>query len=139
MACIISDGTFQLSGSYLERLVHRAIDKQSLNALSCFQAGQLFARLSGERHEILHLTMKLLKRACKLDASSSTFRAELGHQQRLLGSYDPAIIEYQHAIRLDETNIAAVYGMIHCQILKKDIENAAQQVEFLSLVQDSNH
>ncbi|RHY26925.1 hypothetical protein DYB32_007158 [Aphanomyces invadans] len=70
-------------------------------------------------------------------ANSSTFRAERGYQRSLMGDYSEAIESYKEALKLDESNESALHGLIYCQIKLGQVDDAAQQMEFLSVIQES--
>ncbi|POM60252.1 hypothetical protein PHPALM_30915 [Phytophthora palmivora] len=44
---------------------------------------------------------------------------------------------YKEALKLDESNEMALHGMIYCQIKLGQLEDASQQMEFLSVIQES--
>ena len=79
----------------------------------------------------------MLQRAISLEPLNSAFSAELGYQQTLAGDYNGAMGSYREAAGLDESNVAALHGMILCQVHKGLLADAEQQMEFLSVIQDS--
>ena len=44
---------------------------------------------------------------------------------------------YRNAMKLDETSVAALTGIIRCQLVEGQLEDAAQQLEFLKEIQES--
>ena len=44
---------------------------------------------------------------------------------------------YRAAMKLDETSVVALTGVIHCQLLEGQLEDAEQQLEFLNEIQAS--
>lgn len=95
------------------------------------------ARVSDRDSEVLQCSLALMEHAIQLSPDSGAFRAERGYQRALLGDYGEAIESYKEALKLDESNEMALHGMIYCQIKLGQLEDAAQQMEFLSVIQES--
>ena len=53
-----------------------------------------------------------------------------------MGKYKEAIQAYKEALRLNESNEHALYGLIYCQIKHGSLEDAKQQMEFLNVIQE---
>lgn len=51
--------------------------------------------------------------------------------------YSAAIDSYKAAIKIDESNESALHGMIFCQMKQGQLDDAAQQLEFLTVIQES--
>jgi len=102
-----------------------------------FRFARPFARLAGGHSQLLNLTLTLMQRARTINPMSSEYAAEQGYQFRVLGDYARAMECFKEAARLDEANMDAIVGMLHCQILQGKIEDAESQLEFLSVVQQS--
>ena len=134
---LLSLGDISQTESVLKILVPQMLETESSNAYLQAKTSQLFARLSRQSKDILHFSVRLMAHACDIDASCSSYYAELGFQRCLLGAYSDASKDFQHAIELDEANISALYGSIRVQILTGNLDDAEQQIEFLSLVQDN--
>jgi len=137
----------------MNNLVHESLPKEAAAKLSelidsldrmepknpdlFFRFSQPFARLAGGHPQVLNLTLTLVQRARTINPMSSEYAAEAGYQQRLLGDYNRAVDSFKEAARLDEGNMNAIQGMIHCQLLQGNVEDAEAQLEFLSMVQQS--
>ena len=53
------------------------------------------------------------------------------------GKHREAMRCYRNAMKLDETSVAALTGIIRCQLVEGQLEDAAQQLEFLKEIQES--
>ncbi|EGZ21563.1 hypothetical protein PHYSODRAFT_491661 [Phytophthora sojae] len=95
------------------------------------------ARVSDRDSEVLQCSLGLIEHAIQLNPDSGAFRAERGYQRGLLGDYAEAMESYKEALKLDESNEMALHGMIYCQIKLGQLEDASQQMEFLSVIQES--
>lgn len=95
------------------------------------------ARLSDRNAEVLQCNLALMEQAVQLNPESGVFRAERGYQRSLLEDYPEAMESYKEALKLDESNEVALHGLIYCQIKLGQLEDASQQMEFLSVIQES--
>jgi len=121
-----------------QRLLMSLSRNEPNNAKIHFEMSRLFARLSGRNRELLQMTVKLVSNACELEPKNSEYVAEKGYQYRLMGNYGMALDTYKDASRIDESNVEASYGMIYCQLMQGQVEDAEQQLEFLSVIQGSD-
>lgn len=95
------------------------------------------ARLSDRNPEVLQCNLALMEQAVHLNPESGVFRAERGYQRSLLEDYPEAMESYKEALKLDESNEIALHGLIYCQIKLGQLDDASQQMEFLSVIQES--
>ncbi|RLN44133.1 hypothetical protein BBJ28_00010612 [Nothophytophthora sp. Chile5] len=95
------------------------------------------ARVSDRDPEVLQCSLALVEHAIQLNPDRGAFRAERGYQRSLLGDFAEAMESYKEALKLDEANETALHGLIYCQIKLGQLEDAAQQMEFLSVIQES--
>ncbi|RLN88750.1 hypothetical protein BBJ28_00009806 [Nothophytophthora sp. Chile5] len=95
------------------------------------------ARVSDRDPEVLQCSLALVEHAIQLNPDRGAFRAERGYQRGLLGDFAEAMESYKEALKLDEANETALHGLIYCQIKLGQLEDAAQQMEFLSVIQES--
>ena len=77
------------------------------------------------------MTIKMLNTARDLEPQNSVYTSEEGYQHRLMGNYGTALDTYRDASRLNESNVDASIGMIYCQLMQGQVEDATQQLEFL--------
>lgn len=103
-------------------------------SLSC---AQLFSRLAGRHKAILNITTAMVKRAADACPDQAKYLTELGYQQMLLGELTKAEQTFHEAVAKDETDVRALYGIIHCRVQEGNLDDAEEQLEFLSEIQVS--
>ncbi|KFQ72482.1 Tetratricopeptide repeat protein 21B, partial [Phaethon lepturus] len=96
-----------------------------------------FSRTCGRNQLILQHTQTLVERASDLAPDNAEFATELGYQMILQGKVKDALKWYKTAMSLDETSVSALTGIIHCQLIQGQLEDAEQQLEFLNEIQQS--
>ncbi|XP_039350644.1 tetratricopeptide repeat protein 21B isoform X4 [Mauremys reevesii] len=96
-----------------------------------------FSRTCGRNHLILQQTQILVERAFDMASHDSEIATELGYQMILQGKVKEALKWYKTAMVLDETSVSALTGIIRCQIIEGQLEDADQQLEFLNEIQQS--
>uniref|UniRef100_A0A8C3RN42 Tetratricopeptide repeat protein 21B n=1 Tax=Chelydra serpentina TaxID=8475 RepID=A0A8C3RN42_CHESE len=82
-------------------------------------------------------SIHLFERAFDLASHDSEIATELGYQMILQGKVKEALKWYKTAMVLDETSVSALTGIIRCQIIEGQLEDADQQLEFLNEIQQS--
>ncbi|XP_069503848.1 tetratricopeptide repeat protein 21A isoform X2 [Ambystoma mexicanum] len=95
------------------------------------------SRLCGKNQPILQQIHSFTERAFKMAPANAEFAAELAYQNILQGKVKEASALYSAAMKLDESSVAALTGIIWCQILEGQLDEAEQQLEFLREVQQS--
>ena len=95
------------------------------------------SRLSGGNAGVLGACSQMLERARRLQPEDVATLNEAAMQQQLGGDYKAAIGSYRHAAQIDERDgtlddLSSLYGTIHCQLLDHQLNEAAQQLEFLN-------
>ncbi|NWY76297.1 TT21B protein, partial [Erithacus rubecula] len=96
-----------------------------------------FSRTCGRNQLILQHTQTLVQRAFDLAPDNAEFATELGYQMILQGKAKEALKWYKTAMTLDETSVSALTGIIRCQLIQGQLEDAEQQLEFLNEIQQS--
>ncbi|XP_068223465.1 tetratricopeptide repeat protein 21B-like [Palaemon carinicauda] len=120
------------------RSLYSEMDKSEPNNASLFiHMAQLFSRLCGRNRLILEETFMMASKAAKIDTSSAEYLTEVGYQCLLQGRNKEATKYYKNATKLDESSVAALTGIISCQLLEGQVYMAEQQLEFLKEVQRS--
>lgn len=104
--------------------------------LYCHMA-QVFSRLCGRHPLILQQTHTLTERAVSIENNNADFVNEMGSQLLMAGKTRDAMKCYRNAMKLDETSVLALTGIIRCQLLEDQVDEAAQQIEFLNEIQQS--
>uniref|UniRef100_A0A8C6WI64 Tetratricopeptide repeat protein 21B n=1 Tax=Neogobius melanostomus TaxID=47308 RepID=A0A8C6WI64_9GOBI len=91
----------------------------------------------GRNEKVLEQTFKMVEKAFSVGSGDADFATEMGYQMLLLGKTKEAIKWYKNAMSLDETSVAALTGIIHCQLIEGQLQDAEQQLEFLTEIQQS--
>ncbi|XP_068940430.1 tetratricopeptide repeat protein 21A isoform X2 [Petaurus breviceps papuanus] len=95
----------------------------------------VISRLCGKHQIILQQIYSFIERTFMAAPSDAQFANELGYQLILQERVKEASLWYAEAMKLDESSISALTGIIWCQILEGNLEEAEQQLEFLKEVQ----
>eukprot|EP00741_Cyanophora_paradoxa_P023819 tig00021623_g23008.t1 len=115
-----------------------AIDRlEPKNAILYTTVARPLARIAGRNAAVLQHTEAMLDRARKISPDSAEVLTEYATQLLMTGNLQEAAKAFRQASKVDETSTGALYGVIKCQILSGSLEDAAQQLEFLSEIQQS--
>ncbi|XP_068876877.1 tetratricopeptide repeat protein 21B isoform X2 [Aphelocoma coerulescens] len=96
-----------------------------------------FSRTCGRNQLILQHTQTLVEKAFDLASDNAEFATELGYQMILQGKMKEALKWYKTAMTLDETSVSALTGIIRCQLIQGQLEDAEEQLEFLNEIEQS--
>ncbi|XP_030641842.1 tetratricopeptide repeat protein 21B [Chanos chanos] len=96
-----------------------------------------FTRVCGRAERVLQQTHAMVERAFSQASADSDLATELGYQLVLLGRVKEAMKCYKTAMTLDESSVSALIGIIRCQLMEGHLEDAEQQLEFLTEIQHS--
>ncbi|KAJ0406797.1 hypothetical protein ATCC90586_000850 [Pythium insidiosum] len=131
------DGQPRTAAQRIRELLDALKKAEPSNPALYYEIAKCNARLSDRHEEVLQCNLALIEQAVALDPDSGVFRAERGYQRALLEDYTEAMESYKEALKLDESNEMALHGLIDCQIKLGQLEDAAQQMEFLAVIQES--
>lgn len=114
----------------------KALDaRENRNAHLFFTCSQCFARLCGGNLQILALTKKLVDLALQLQPNNADYLSEAAFQQLLCGELKSAHATYKKASTVGDGSVVPLMGLIKCTILAGKLEDAQQQVDFLTEIQ----
>ncbi|KAI4553985.1 hypothetical protein MJT46_016165 [Ovis ammon polii x Ovis aries] len=122
---------------------HRILEKDQSNIDACqILAVHELARegnmtVCGRHQGILQLVCSFIERTFMATSSDARMATELGYLFILQDQVKEASLWYSQAMKLDESSVAALTGIIWCQILDGHLEEAEHQLEFLKEVQQS--
>ncbi|EPY80279.1 tetratricopeptide repeat protein 21B [Camelus ferus] len=131
------EGDLEKAATKLENLENALDVMEPQNAQLFYRITIAFSRTCGRSELILQKTQTLLEKAFSLTPQQSEFAAELGYQKILQGNVKEAWKWYKTAMTLDETSVSALIGLIQCQLIEGQLQEADQQLEFLSEIQQS--
>uniref|UniRef100_A0A4W5LJJ5 Tetratricopeptide repeat domain 21B n=1 Tax=Hucho hucho TaxID=62062 RepID=A0A4W5LJJ5_9TELE len=122
-----------------QRLLQR--DKNNLEALRMLALHSLCREGDitecGRNEKVIQQTHIMVDRAFSQAQGDSDLATELGYQLVLQGRIKEAMKWYKTAMTLDETSVSALTGIIRCQLIEGNLEDAEQQLEFLTEIQQS--
>ncbi|XP_006201152.2 tetratricopeptide repeat protein 21B [Vicugna pacos] len=130
------EGDLEKAATKLGNLENALDVMEPQNAQLFYRITIAFSRMCGRSELILQKTQTLLEKAFSL-TQQSEFAAELGYQKILQGNVKEASKWYKTAMTLDETSVSALIGLIQCQLIEGQLQEADQQLEFLSEIQQS--
>ncbi|KAF7482471.1 tetratricopeptide repeat protein 21B [Marmota monax] len=131
------EGDIEKASSKLENL-GRALDAmEPQNAQLFYKMTIAFSRTCGRSQLILQKIQTLLEKSFSLSPQQSEFATELGYQMILQGKIKEALKWYKTAMTLNETSVSALVGFIRCQLIEGQLQDADQQLEFFSEIQQS--
>ncbi|CAJ1365471.1 unnamed protein product [Effrenium voratum] len=102
--------------------------------LSC---AQLFSRLAGRHKSILNITFSMMKRVTDAAPEQAKYLTELGYQYMMQAELSKAEQTFHSAVAKDETDVRALFGIINCRVQEGSLDDAEEQLEFLSEIQIS--
>ncbi|XP_066301202.1 tetratricopeptide repeat protein 21B-like [Branchiostoma lanceolatum] len=131
------EGSYSEASNKLGELIQYLDRFEPQNPYLYMDMSQAFCRLAGRNIQVLQQTFTMVDRALGMAQNSAEIATELGYEFLLQGKIREAVKCYRNAMKLDETSVAALTGIIKCQLLDGQLEDAEQQLEFLNEIQQS--
>nr|XP_019582896.1 PREDICTED: tetratricopeptide repeat protein 21B isoform X1 [Rhinolophus sinicus] len=131
------EGDIKKAATALESLGNALDAMEPQNGQLFYKITIAFSRTCGRSQLILQKIQTLLERAFSLTPQQSEYATELGYQMILQGKVKEALKWYKTAMTLDETSVSALIGFIRCQLIEEQLQDADQQLEFLSEIEQS--
>ncbi|XP_012885344.1 PREDICTED: tetratricopeptide repeat protein 21B isoform X1 [Dipodomys ordii] len=131
------EGDMEKASTKLEHLGNALNTMEPQNAQLFYKITLAFSRTCGRNPLILQKIQTFLDRAFNLAPHQPEIATELGYQMIFQGKVKEAWRWYKTAMTLNETSISAVTGLIRCQLIEGQLEDADQQLEFFSEFQQS--
>ncbi|XP_054978983.1 tetratricopeptide repeat protein 21B [Sorex araneus] len=131
------EGNIEKAATKLGNLENALDAMEPQNGELFYKITMAFSRTCGRNQLILQKIQSFLEKAFSLTPQQSEVASELGHQMILQGKIKEALKWYKTAMTLDETSVSALIGFIRCQLIEGQIQDADQQLEFLSEIQQS--
>ncbi|CAH1774388.1 unnamed protein product [Owenia fusiformis] len=131
------EGNYQEAAEKLADLLQDMDRNEPQNGQLFYEMSQVFCRLCGRNSAVLQQTFFMCERAVGLDNSNADFVTEMGYEYFIQGKIRDATKCYRNAMKLDETSVQALTGIIQCQLTDNQLEDASQQLEFLNEIQQS--
>eukprot|EP00105_Crassostrea_gigas_P034704 XP_019918852.1 PREDICTED: tetratricopeptide repeat protein 21B isoform X2 [Crassostrea gigas] len=102
-----------------------------------YHMAQIFSRICGRNALVLQQTYTLVERSVQQDPENTEYINELGFQLLLQGKVKDAMKCYRNAMKINDTSVQSLTGIIRCQLIENQLDDAAQQLDFLQEVQQS--
>ncbi|XP_066900632.1 tetratricopeptide repeat protein 21A isoform X6 [Kogia breviceps] len=131
------EGNITTAAEHVRNLIKALETREPQNPSLHLKKILVVGRLSGRHQAILQLVCSFLERTFMATSSYAHLATELGYLFILQDQVKEASLWYSEAMKLDESSMAALTGVIWCQILDGHLEEAEHQLEFLKEVQQS--
>ncbi|XP_062848130.1 tetratricopeptide repeat protein 21B [Trichomycterus rosablanca] len=95
------------------------------------------SRLCGHNKEVVQMLASFVQRSVSRAPDDSAMASELGYLLTLQHKYKDAHRWYSKALNIDQSSVAALVGIIRCQLMDGRVEEAAQQLEFYHEMEQS--
>ncbi|KAM9601421.1 tetratricopeptide repeat protein 21A isoform 2-T2 [Trichechus inunguis] len=131
------DGSLTKAAEHVRNLIKALEMREPQNPSLHLKKILVISRLCGRQQAILRLVCSFMERIFLANPSHTHVATELGYLFILQDQVKEASLWYSEAMKLDESSIASLTGIIWCQILEGHLEEAEHQLEFLKEVQQS--
>ncbi|XP_048474316.1 tetratricopeptide repeat protein 21B-like [Rhincodon typus] len=121
--------------NYVKQLISALEKREPQNPKLYQRVAVLLSRLCGRNQTILDQTYSLVERSLYMAPTDAEIATELGFQLFLQDKLRDAVKQYTDAMKLSETNMPALTGVIQAEIILGHLEDAEQQLELLKEVQ----
>ncbi|XP_012284222.1 tetratricopeptide repeat protein 21B isoform X2 [Orussus abietinus] len=137
---VCKDGDYGEGLKQVQLFLRNLILSEPRNADVLIGNVQLFSRISGRDMGILGELSRIVEKSLQQVPQNSDLMVELGNQYVFLGKIKDAEHWYRSTVRIDESSIAALMGLAHCQLMDTSpgaIDLARQQIDFLVEIQSN--
>ncbi|CAD5116982.1 DgyrCDS5817 [Dimorphilus gyrociliatus] len=131
------EGNYEEAGNLIGELLGHMERTEPKNAYLFNEYSKTFSRLSGRSPHILQQTYALQEKAVSIQNTKSEYLNELGLQMFMQGRVKDSLKCYRNAMKYDENSVAALTGVIRCQLQEDQLNDASQQLEFLNEIQQN--
>ncbi|XP_069585880.1 tetratricopeptide repeat protein 21A isoform X1 [Ranitomeya imitator] len=135
--CLTREGDGAKALDYVKELISALETSEPRNSVLHFQKLLVLCNLCGRNKSILQEIFGFCERTYRVSPEEAALATELGNQLLYLGNVAKAASWYSSAMALDGNHVEALIGIIWCQVLQDNLEEAEQQLDFLREVQQS--
>ncbi|XP_075683454.1 tetratricopeptide repeat protein 21A [Rhinoderma darwinii] len=135
--CLTREGNVPKALTHVKELISALEILEPRNPVLHFHKLLVICNLCGRSKLILQEISAFCERAYRISPERAELATELGNQQMYQGNVTKAASWYSTAMKLDGNHVEALIGIIWCQILQDNLEEAGQQLDFLREVQQS--
>ncbi|KAK3551904.1 hypothetical protein QTP70_031550 [Hemibagrus guttatus] len=124
------DGNREKVKEYLQLLLNAVEVTEPSNPSLHMEVTMPISRLSGHNKDVVQMLTSFLQRCVSRAPEDSAIISELGYLLTLQHRYKEAHKWYTTALNIDSESVAAISGMIRCELMDGQVEKAAEQLEF---------
>ncbi|XP_063781238.1 tetratricopeptide repeat protein 21A [Pseudophryne corroboree] len=135
--CLTREGNVPKALNHVKELISSLENLEPRNPVLHFQKLLVVCNLCGRNQSILQEISGFCERTYRISPEHAELATELGNQLMHQGNVTQAASWYSNAMKLDGSNIDALIGIIWCQVLQDNCDEAEQQLDFLREVQQS--
>jgi tetratricopeptide repeat protein 21B len=121
----------------LAKLIEQIDESEPHGYKIYLSSARTFLRLCGSHHLVLRQCLTLLERSYSVKNSIEAI-TEQAYLNIILGNFSHALSIYKNCLSVDQGNIPALLGMVHCMLKINRTKEATQQLEFLNELQASS-
>eukprot|EP00960_Hanusia_phi_P051084 760590-Hanusia_phi.AAC.2 len=130
---LVKESKFSVASQRIGELFEIIKECEPYNPEIICTCASVFSRLCARNATILNQLYEILWKVIEMERTT-VYMAELAYEYFLISNYKEALQRYQEAYNLDELNMNAAYWKIICQIFLGELDEAAQQFEFLNAI-----
>lgn len=138
MHAFTQDGHVDEAVQKFEDLYDSIIHREPNSAEIQFKTAELFSRICCRHQKAIQLCQGLLERATSLEPTNAKYFCELGHILTMAGQYQSAMKMFKESSRKDSQSFNALEGMILCQLIEGQLDDAEAQIELLGVMHGSD-
>ncbi|XP_072268672.1 tetratricopeptide repeat protein 21A [Pyxicephalus adspersus] len=131
------EGNIPKALTYVKDLISALEMTEPRNPVLYFEKFRVISNLCGRNLSILQEISAFCERTYRKSSEHAELAADLGKLHMYQGNVTEAANWYSAAMKLDVNHVEALTGIIWCQILQNNLEDAEQQLDFLREVQQS--
>ncbi|XP_069814949.1 tetratricopeptide repeat protein 21A isoform X2 [Dendropsophus ebraccatus] len=135
--CLTREGNVPKALNHVKELISALETLEPRNPVLHFQKLLVICNLCGRNMSILQEIYGFCERTYRVSPEQAELATELGNQLMYQGNVTKASSWYSTAMKIDGNHVEALIGIIWCQILQDNLEEAEQQLDFLREVQQS--
>ncbi|XP_054643710.1 tetratricopeptide repeat protein 21B isoform X1 [Dunckerocampus dactyliophorus] len=135
--CLCKNGDIAESTKHLSNITSSLDAREPHNPELAYRTSLAFSRVCARNEKVLEQVFRMVEKAFSAAPGNSDIATELGYLLVLQGRIKEAMKWYKTAMTLDETSLSALTGIIRCQLIEGRLEDADQQLEFLTEIQQS--
>lgn len=131
---IVKEGRHSAAATVVSDLFAALRTREPRNVTLYLTCAQSFSRLTNSS-VLLAATTPLAEYALQLAPNSSDAIAEVAHHQLVRGDVKSALASYKRASTAGDANMSSLLGLIRCYIITGNLNEAAQNIEFVNEIQ----